>query len=207
MARRGKSIWAVLMAACSLDTLKFVITADQVTTSLTPLTRRDFFQLTERCQADASELARYDQGHVNLAQCHKFNAWLQQLKGYDLLAEPLRTLAPARPITRWQVMTLAVVLGLVGMLFLASRGVRTLNYSYFYFLVLFLLYFIPQRLYGTTIELLEGKLLRIVDLLYELLQRGDLEFSEAAFFQAKENLSAARRELRQQIDLAHRRGG
>lgn len=27
---------------------------------------------------------------------------------------------------------------------------------------------------------------------------------EAAFFQVKENLEAARRELRQQIDLAHR---
>ncbi len=179
----------------------------QVTTSLTPLTRHDFFQLTERCRADASDLARYDQGHVNLAECHKFNGWLQQLKSYDLLAKPLRTLAPARPIARWQVMTLAAVLGMVWMLFLANQGIRTLNYSFFYFLLLFILYFVPQRLYGTTIELLEGKLLRIVDLLDDLLQRGDLDFSEAAYFRAKENLTAARRELRQQIDLAHRRGG
>ena len=31
-----------------------------------------------------------------------------------------------------------------------------------------------------------------------------MDFSEAAFFQARENLIAAHEELRQQIDLAHR---
>jgi hypothetical protein len=70
---------------------------------------------------------------------------------------------------------------------------------------LIILYFIPERVYGTTIELLEGKLLRVVDALDRLLTSGQVEFSEAAFFQVRENLEAARRELRQQIDLAHRR--
>ena len=49
-----------------------------------------------------------------------------------------------------------------------------------------------------------GKVLRIVDTLLDLLNGGAMDFSEAAFFQARENLLAAHEELRQQIDLAHR---
>ena len=53
--------------------------------------------------------------------------------------------------------------------------------------------------------MIEGKVLRIVEMLEAILQKGDLGFTEAAYFQAKENLQAARTELRQQIDLAHRK--
>jgi hypothetical protein len=36
------------------------------------------------------------------------------------------------------------------------------------------------------------------------LNSGKMDFSEAAYFRAKENLTVAREELRLQIDLAHR---
>jgi hypothetical protein len=171
---------------------------------LTPLNRREFFRLTERCREYAYELARYDQSRVDLAQCQRFNNWLPELREFDLLEPALRGLKPARPVARWQVMVLASVLGMVLLLFLSSRGVRTTGYSFAFFLGLLILYFVPERLYGTTIELLEGKVLRVVDALDHLLLHGNLDFSEAAFFQARENLEVARRELRQQIDLAHR---
>ncbi|MFM7583329.1 MAG: hypothetical protein ACKO9F_11535, partial [Caldilinea sp.] len=66
------------------------------------------------------------------------------------------------------------------------------------------LFWIPEDLYGTTVELLEGKLLYVVDSLLALLDSGQMEFTEAAFFQARQNLLDAHAELRQQIDLAHR---
>ena len=172
--------------------------------SLVPLDRREFFRLTERCREYAYELARYDQSRVDLAQCHRFNSWLPELKGFDLLEPALRSLKPARPVARWQVMVLAAVIGLLIILVLSSRAIRTTGSLYILFFGLFILYFVPERLYGTTIELLEGKVLRVVEALDDLLLHGNLGFSEAAFFQARENLAIARRELRQQIDLAHR---
>jgi hypothetical protein len=176
------------------------------TRNLTPLTRREFYNLAERCRDYALELARYEQTRVDLAQCHKFNGWLPQLKAYDLLAPALRTLQPARPLARWQVLVVAAILGFLLLTVLAVRTQRGWNTSFFYSytLTLFLFYFVPERVYGTTIELLEGKVLRVVDALDALLVSGALGFTEAAFFQAKENLAIARRELRQQIDLAHR---
>jgi hypothetical protein len=45
----------------------------------------------------------------------------------------------------------------------------------------------------------------VVDVLDELLHTKELGLTEAAFFRVKENLEEARRELREQIDLAHRR--
>ena len=49
-----------------------------------------------------------------------------------------------------------------------------------------------------------AKVLRVVDGLLVILDSGVLEFTEAAFFQTRQNLLDARAELRQQIDLAHR---
>jgi hypothetical protein len=171
------------------------------------LTRKEFYELAARCREVAQELARHDQGRVSLRHCHEFNRWLPHLKAYDLLAADLRNLRPARPVARWQVLVLAGVFGLILMLAApawASR-VSPAVWSSSTVFGLIILYFIPERVYGTTIELLEGKLLRVVDALDRLLTSGQVEFSEAAFFQVRENLEAARRELRQQIDLAHRR--
>jgi hypothetical protein len=66
------------------------------------------------------------------------------------------------------------------------------------------MFFLPESLYGTTMELLDAKVLRVVDTLLDLLDKGGMDFSEAVYFQAKENLLAAHEELRLQIDLAHR---
>jgi len=177
------------------------------TTTLTPLTRREFYRLTERCRTYALELAHFDQTRVNLQQCQQFNGWLRELKQYEQLAPALRTLRPARPVARWQLLILAVVLGLVIWLALQSRAYRLLSSSFVttYVFFLFFFYFVPERFYGTTVELIEGKVLRIVETLETILQKGEMDFTEAAYFQAKENLQAARTELRQQIDLAHRR--
>lgn len=70
--------------------------------------------------------------------------------------------------------------------------------------VLVITFFIPERIYGTTTELLEGKVLRIVEALEDLHQSEELGFSEAVYFRVREDLQIAKRELRQQIDLAHR---
>lgn len=173
----------------------------------TDLTRRAFYQLTEACHSYALELARHDQTRVNLQQCYRFNGWFAEVRAYKQLQHPLRSIRGARPIARWQVMTLAAVLGVVLLLALNARlprmGSALFLSSYFFLLVL--LYFVPEGLYGTTIEMIEGKVLRVVDALENILMSGDMGFTEAAFFQAKENLQQARRELRQQIDLAHRR--
>jgi hypothetical protein len=173
------------------------------------LTRKEFYNLAQECRDYALELARHEQARVSLKHCHEFNAWLVKVKSYDLLARPLAGIAPARPIARWQIMALAVVIGFVVMTALAGPVDRSLSTTFFYsfFFTLILFYFVPERLYGTTIELLEAKVLRVVDTLEQLLLGQDLGFTEAAFFRVKENLEAARRELRQQIDLAHRRWG
>lgn len=173
----------------------------------TPLTRQAFYQLAEHCRDHAKELARHEQAHVSLKHCHEFNAWLAEIKRYDQLQRPLASLAAAWPIARWQVMVLGAVLGLVIFFSLAGRvdrGVAML-FFYGYFFLVIMSYFMPQWVYGTTIELLEAKVLRVVDALESLLQSGELDLTEAAFFRVKENLEEARRELRQQIDLAHRR--
>jgi hypothetical protein len=172
-----------------------------------PLTRKELYDLAERCRSYARELARHEQSRVNLRLCHEFNGWLAKLKGYDLLAAPLASLQRARPVSRWQVMTLAAVLGLILMLALPGRVERGMSSAITsgYFLSLIIFYFVPERVYGTTIELLEAKVLRVVDVLDNLLQSEKLGLTEAAYFRVKENLETARRELREQIDLAHRR--
>lgn len=174
---------------------------------LTPLTRPEFYRLTESCRDYALELAQYDQTRVNLPQCHKFNAWFQNVKTFAQLEPMLRTIQGARPIARWQVLTLAVVLGLILYLAFVPRLPRLFSISFppSYFVLMILLYFVPERFYGTTIEMIEGKVLRVVDALEQVLMEDSLELTEAVFFRAKENLQSARHELRQQIDLAHRR--
>ena len=171
------------------------------------LTRPLFYGLTEWCRDYALELAQHDQVRVNLSQCHKFNRWFAEVQGYAQLAPNLRNVRPARPVARWQVMTLATVVGIILWAALSARigrnGNTMLLSSYSFLLLIF--YFVPERFYGTTIEMIEGKVLRVVEALESLLQSGELQLTEAAYFRAKENLQAARTELRQQIDLAHRR--
>ena len=175
-------------------------------TSPVRFTRKEFYDLTVFCQKYALELARYDQDRVNLKECYRFNDRLVRLKAYERLGPALTPVTPARPVARWQI--LAIIALIWGILALAlpnylSRTWSIVIISGVAFTGIALL-FVPEALFGTTMELLQAKVLRVVDTLLEMLNNSDLGFSEAAFFRARENLLAAHAELRQQIDLAHR---
>ena len=171
------------------------------------LTRKEFYELADQCRERALELALYDQNRVNRQQCRRFNMWLARLKTYDQLAPSMQDIRAARPITRYDLMAAAVVLWVVSMFLLRDQlgmgGNRILAFGAWGLVIL--LYFLPESLYATTVELLEAKVLRIVEALEELLISQEMEVTEAVFFKIKENLNTARRELRQQIHLAHRR--
>ncbi|MYH62796.1 MAG: hypothetical protein F4148_13935 [Caldilineaceae bacterium SB0675_bin_29] len=171
------------------------------------LTRKEFYELADQCRERALELAHYDQNRVNRKQCRLFNMWLARLKTYDQLAPSMQDISAARPITRYDLMAAAVVLWVISLFLLRDQlgmgGNRVLAFGAWGLVIL--LYFLPESLYATTVELLEAKVLRIVEALEELLISQEMEVTEAVFFKIKENLNTARRELRQQIHLAHRR--
>ena len=171
-----------------------------------PLNRKAFYELAAECRTYAAELANFDQDRVNLKQCHRFNAWLAHVRRYDRLTPYLMTTQAARPIARWQIVALMVVIWLLLVLALpgqvGQQWATVLVGGWLFTIVL--VFFIPEALYGTTIELVEAKVLRVVDTMLEILNSGVMEFSEAAHFKVREDLLAARAELRQQIDLAHR---
>jgi hypothetical protein len=126
--------------------------APRPATPVRTLTRKEFFDLTEYCRTYAAELARYDQHRVNLKQCHRFNGWLAEVKRYDKLRGPLGDLAPARPIARWQILVLLIVLWLILWLALPGRVDRGLEAA---LLIggtgtIILTFFLPESLYGTT---------------------------------------------------------
>ena len=172
---------------------------------MSELTRKEFYRIAIECRERALDLARHDQHRVVPAQCSIFNSWLAELTRYERLASSLGRLDRARPITRWHVMGVTFLLWLLFVFFfgdqLATTGQRVL--SAVLAGVLILIYFLPERLYGTTVEMLEGKVLRVVEALEKILQSQEMGFTEAAYFQVKENLQSAHAELRQQIHLAH----
>ncbi len=171
------------------------------------LTRKEFYELADQCRERALELALFDQNRVNRKQCRQFNEWLARLKTYDQLAPGVHDISAARPITRYDLMAAVVVLWIVSLFLLREElgtgGNRFLGFAAWGLVVL--LYFLPESLYATTVELLEAKVLRVVETLEALLISQEMEVTEAVFFKIKENLSTARRELRQQIHLAHSR--
>lgn len=173
---------------------------------MSSLTRQEFYELSRECRERAQILANHDQNRVNRERCREFNVWLAQLKQFDELNDELSTMPAARPITRWQLIGGATFLWIVGSYLwgaeLGPVGLRLVSLGAIG--TLLLLYFLPEELYGTTVEKLEGKLLRIVYALETLLFSHKMGLTEAVFFQVKENLETARKELRQQIDLAHR---
>jgi hypothetical protein len=175
-------------------------------TSPVRLSRKEFYELTFYCRTYAAELARYDQHRVNLKRCNQFNTWLSELKRYDTLGPRLSGLKPARPVARWQVMVILAMIWMILALALPGRVDR--NWSTVVLVgmmsTVVLSLFLPEHIYGTTMELLQAKVLFVVDTLLDLLNSGTMDFSEGAFFKARENLLAAHEELRQQIDLAHR---
>ena len=174
--------------------------------ALLPLDRRAFYDLAASLPAYAADLANHDQHRVNLKECQRFNNWLTQVRRYDRLAPQLTPLRAARPVARWQVITLMVVVWVLMALILPGR-VGQQMYTVMigsWLITIVAAFFIPESVYGTTTELIEGKVLRVVDILLEILNSGAMDFSEAAFYRTRENLLKAREELRLQIDLAHR---
>jgi hypothetical protein len=171
-----------------------------------PLTRKEFYEIAIECRERALDLARYDQDRVNLAQCRRFNDWFQELQDYEPLADTLSPIQAARPINRWMVMGGAFGIWALGMALLGQQfGVvwgQALSLGLMGTLIILL--FVPERIYGTTIQMIEAKTLLVVEALEDLLLSGEMGFTEAAFFQVKENLEIARKELRQQIHLANR---
>lgn len=171
-----------------------------------PLDRKAFYELAAECRAYAAELANFDQHRVNLKQCHRFNAWLAHVRRYDKLAPHLATMAAARPMSRWQIITLMIAVWMIMALALPGQVSQqwTMLLIGSWLLTIVAAFFIPEAFYGTTTELLEAKVLRVVDTLLEILNSGAMEFTEAAHFKVRDDLLAARAELRLQIDLAHR---
>ena len=171
------------------------------------LTRKEFYELANQCRERALELALFDQNRVNRQQCRQFNLWLARLKTYDQLAAGVQDISAARPITRYDLMAATVVIWLLSMFLLREQvsmgGNRILAFAMWGLVIL--LYFLPESLYATTVELLEAKVLRVVEALEALLISQEMDVTEAVFFKIKENLTTARRELRQQIHLAHTR--
>lgn len=171
-----------------------------------PLTRNEFYRLAAACRTYAHDLARLEPQKVNLRACHQFNGWLRHVRRYDLLAPRIGDITYARPVARWQLAVLGLLLLLILWVALVGRVDRfifmlVVNSLAFAILSLFML---PESLYGTTVEMIEAKVLRVVLELEALLQHDTLQFTDAAFFNARDNLEAARLELRQQLDLAHR---
>ena len=182
-------------------------TGSEPPSSAPPYARRDFYRIAQECRAHATELARYDQHRVKLEQCHLFNNWLAQLRSSQVAAPLVHSMKPARPIARWQVMSLGSVGGvllLLGLPLMMSRAWAS-SLLMGYLVALLMVFFMPERLYGTTIEMLEGKVLVVVEGMESMLLAEELTFTQAAYFQVKANLVAAKEELRQQLDLAHRR--
>ena len=174
---------------------------------LVPLTRKEFYDLAMQLRDYAATLASHEPHRVVLKQCHYFNQWLADVRRFDALAPHLADMKRARPVARWQIMTLYAVLWLFTYLWSIGRvegmtQLLLLNGMAFGFI---LLIFIPEGLYGTTIEEIEGRVLRVVQTMEGMLARDEVHFTEAAFFQARDALKQAHYELRQQIDLAHRR--
>ncbi len=174
--------------------------------STRPFTRKEFYDLAFELRAWANQLASCDPRRVNLKHCHRFNDWLRQLRRFDLLAPTIATIKPARPVARWQVMALYVVVWLIVYMWSMGRvegmaQMILLNGLALGFLSFF---FIPESVFGTTVEEIEAKTLRIVQAMEGMLARNEVDFSEAAFYKAREALEGARLELRQQLDLAHR---
>jgi hypothetical protein len=176
------------------------------TSKAIPLTRKAIHDLALSCRDFATELARLDPRRVQLAQCYKFNQWLTSIRRYDRLGPELRDMRRARPVARWQVLTLCLVACLILYLAMAGRLERMVTVLLLNSMVLLFIAVLmtPERVYGTTVEEIEGKVLRVVLILEDLVARGEAGFTEAAHFRVKEILEEARVELRQQLDLAHR---
>jgi hypothetical protein len=174
---------------------------------VTELTRNEFYKLSRECRDYALRLAKYDQRQVDRQVCNEFNQFLARMRTYDRLQAVAAKIVPARPLTRAMVLITYAVLNLV-LMFLLSPALGGLGMSValsIFGIGLLVIFFVPPGLYGTTVEQVEGKVLRIVQALQGILESNALELTEAVYFQVKETLDEAAAELRQQVFLANER--
>lgn len=168
------------------------------------LTRSEFYKLSHECLEYARRLATHDQDEVSRALCREYNQFLDHVRSYDLLRQPLAQLGPARGITRWMVLSAVLLswllLSMVGSWFLGQLslmlllGVSTM--------LIFMVYLVPPAAYGTSVEQIEGGVLAVVTELQKILTSDQLNLSEAAYFVARDVLQEASDELRQQVYLS-----
>lgn len=167
------------------------------------LTRKAFYDLAQECRTYAMRLATSDPNLVSREHVHEFNRFLARVREYDALQPRLKSLQPGRALTR--TMLLAVI-GMVWLL-LAIFGTRVLSPVAAVVLLsltsslVFILFLIPPAIYGTSVEAIEGRVLAVVEAMQDLLESGDMQFSEAAYFAARDTLRSAADELRQQVYL------
>ncbi len=174
---------------------------------MTVLTRNEFYKLSQACRDYARRLAVHDQQKVDRQLCLECNQFLAQAQAYDLLRDGLKAIRPARPLTRGLVMTAFFIVSfLLALLILPglSRDAMTF-YSIAWPLVALGIFMVPPSFYGTSVEQIEGKILHMVEALQAILNKNQLDVTEAVFFTIKEMLDEAHNELYQQIYLAHPR--
>jgi hypothetical protein len=171
-------------------------------TPVQALTRHEFYKLAHECREFAHRLATHDQDSVDRAMCGEYNAFLPRVRSYDRLREPLSRLRPARPISRLMVLTWLIagwmVLVLLGRQLPRPAYLLLLSLAPFLIMSLFL---VPQSLYGTTIEAIEGHLLVVVQTLQQILHSGEMDFTEAVYFVLRDVLQETADDLRQQVYL------
>ena len=167
------------------------------------LTRKEFYNLAKECRDYAMRLSNYDQDSVNRGLCDEFNRFLPRVRSYDKLGPKLAHLQPARPITRGMMLGGVLVFWLAAVLVTMVVGLRvpTLFWMASSVSLIFLVFLVPPSVYGTSVEAIEGRVLVVVEALQYLLDHGDMQFSEAAYFQARDTLREAADELRQQVYL------
>lgn len=167
------------------------------------LTRKEFYQLAYDCREYAMRLATHDQDSVDRKVCHEFNRFRERVASYDPLRETATNLGPARPVTRFLVIMITLAIWLICVL-IASQFLSLLSAGLILGLTTMLIFtvlMVPPRVYGTSVEAVEGRVLVVVEKLQAMLQADELGFSEAAFFQVRDALRDASAELRQQVYL------
>lgn len=170
---------------------------------MTDLTRKEFYKLAHECRDYAMRLATHDQDAVERGLCREFNQFRAHVASFDQLTGIAAQLEPARPITRWLVLTATAGVWLILVLVATQLGASMpagllLGLST---LLVFTAAMIPPRVYGTSVEAIEGRVLLVVEALQRMLLKQDLGFSEAAFYEVRDVLREANAELRQQVYL------
>lgn len=167
------------------------------------LSRKAFYDLAQECRAYAMRLATFDPNLVSREHVHEFNRFLARVREYDALRPKLASLQPGRPLTRPMILSAIGVLWLL----LAIFGTRVLSPVAAIVLLsltsslVFIVFLVPPSIYGTSVEAIEGRVLAVVEAMQELLESGEMQFTEAAYFAARDTLRSAADELRQQVYL------